>query len=202
MSLKQRSEEDGFTLAEMLVALAILALMSTYAIMSITTLNQVKRVEQKIDASSEVDAVQRHLQHTIADTRSIFALDAENLARLAFVGKPDTLEIVAPLNDRLERGGLYRLRYGFDPGSRQMTLGYALFRPVPVQSNLASEPLLTNVENLTFRYYGYDSSDESGEWTSAWERTDILPSAIEISARFPEGSGKVWHPLVIRIAGE
>jgi general secretion pathway protein J len=196
------SEESGFTLAEMLVALAILALMSTYAIMSISTLSRAKNIEQRIDATAEVEAVQRHLLNVISDTRPIFALDAQSLAKLAFEGKADRLELVAPLNDRLERGGLYRLRYVFDASSGNLNFSYELFRPQPLQSSGSQEQLLTGLKRVSFRYFGYNTEDQSGAWTSAWDRTDTLPVAIEISADFAGGTSKTWTPLIIRVAGE
>ena len=105
MTLLQR-HDDGFTLVELLVSLALLSLMAIYALNAFSSLRDINRVEDRVDAQMEVEAVARHLRETIADVRPIFVRDSNNAPKLLFRGSPGVLEFVSASNGGLETGGL------------------------------------------------------------------------------------------------
>ncbi len=191
-------DQSGFTLAEMLVALALLGLMSAFALTSLNTLGEVKRVEARIDGRSDVEAVQRHLQQIIADTRVVFDSDDLGQQKISFSGTPSSLKIITVLDDRFERGGLYRLDYSF--AASELKLDYALYRPLKSARASKTEILLQNVASLSFRYFGPAENGGVSQWQKSWSTADQLPLAIEVTVGFPPGDTRKWPPLVIPLA--
>ncbi len=196
------SEErtQGFTLAEMLVALALLGLMSAYTVSSITTMSQIRRVEARLDGRATVEAVQRHIAQSVSDARIVFATDRDEIAKLVFTGTATELEVVATLNDRLERGGLYRLKYRYDPENRQLLLSYKIFRLSDDKAPGTEEVLMSNVESIAFSYFGTLEETEKPEWKDAWERADSLPQAVSMRATFDPKDQRKWMPLTVRLS--
>jgi general secretion pathway protein J len=195
---REANGQGGFTLAEMLVALALLGLMSAFALTSINTLGEVRRVEARIDGRGDVEAVQRHMQQAIADTRVIFDSDDQNVEKISFAGTATSLKIATVLDDRFERGGLYRLNYGL--ADSELRLSYALVRPLKSAKPDEMEVLLGNVSSLSFRYFGPAGDDGALQWQNSWPVSDQLPLAIEVTVRFPSGDTRKWPPLVIPLA--
>jgi type II secretion system protein J len=190
--------QSGFTLAEMLVALALLGLMSAFALTSLNTLGAVKRVEARIDGRSDVEAVQRHLQQAIADTRVVFDSDDQAQQKINFSGTPVSLKIVTVLDDRFERGGLYRLDYSL--AASDLKLDYAVYRPSKSAQASKTEILLQNVASLSFRYFGPAELGGIPQWQQSWPVVDQLPLAIEVTVGFPPGDTRKWQPLIIPLA--
>ena len=190
--------QAGFTLAEMLVALALLGLMSAFALTSLNTLGEVKRVEARIDGRSDVEAVQRHLQQAIADTRVVFDSDDQAQQKISFSGTTTSLKIVTVLDDRFERGGLYLLDYSL--AASELKLDYVLYRPSKSAQASKTEILLQNVASLSFRYFGPSEVGGVSQWQQNWPATDQLPLAIEVTVGFPPGDTRKWQPMVISLA--
>jgi prepilin-type N-terminal cleavage/methylation domain-containing protein len=191
------SDEDGFTLVEMLVALALLGLMTVFALSSLRTLGTVRLIEARIDGRSEVEAVQRHFQQVIADARAVFDSDAQGNQKISFAGTADSLEFVTVLDDRLQRGGLYRLHYGVERNN--LLLHYAFHRPVAQQAPAESEILLNNVTSINFRYLGKLPTENVLHWFDTWKLEDQMPRAVEVAVRFPQGDTRAWKMMRIAV---
>jgi prepilin-type N-terminal cleavage/methylation domain-containing protein len=171
---------EAFTLVEMLVALALLSLMSAYAFMAISGMSRAKVIEAQMATRGDAVAVERHLRQTIGDMRNVFRGNRSGTAELAFVGEANSLEFVAPLNDRIAIGGLYALRYGL--GEDGFALGYEVFRPNDRAFQYKSnEVLLTDVSTVKFRYFGDPQDGTPAVWRNTWVKIPSLPSIIEVS---------------------
>ncbi len=173
---------EAFTLVEMLVAMALLSLMAAYAFMAISGMSRAKTIEAQMAMRGDAVAVERHLRQTIGDMRNVFRNDEAGASELAFVGQANSLEFVAPLNDRIAQGGLYALRYG--PSKDGLLLSFEVFRPnnkiIEYRSN---ELLLRDVTGVTFRYFGDSQDGKPAVWHSTWTNIPALPSLIEVSVK-------------------
>jgi type II secretion system protein J len=193
-------EERGFTLVETLVALALLSLMSVFAINSISAMIQLRKVETQIEEQGTIEAVERHLRQTITDTRVAFAAAPGESPKLVFSGNHHVLEIVAPVSDQLARGGLFRLSYEKNDDD-QFLVSYEAFRPQAGAATSRSEVLVHGVKNAAFRYFGKTVGSDAAIWVDNWQQQNALPQAIAIEFEFLNPQSEHPAPMVIAVAG-
>jgi prepilin-type N-terminal cleavage/methylation domain-containing protein len=194
-----RRREDGFTLVEMLLALALLGLMSAYAISAIRTMRNVDRLELRISERSEIEAVQRHLVTVISDARTAFEQQQSGVGPHSFAGSSGEFDLISILDDRLERGGLYRVRYHVDGEKRQLMLGYTLLRNAGLAAAAGEVALLFNVEELDVRYFGQREPGQGAAWAADWNVPDRLPQLVEIGVIFKDGDKRRWPALLVKL---
>jgi general secretion pathway protein J len=194
------SSQAGFTLVETLIALALLSLMSIFATGAVMTMSRSKQVEAKLAEHRNIEAVERHLTQTLADMRIVFVQSPEQTPQIVFKGEPTSIEFVAPLSDRLERGRLFVLNYQLN-NDDVLTLNYRLLRQQANASQLKSEPLLQNVGELAFRYFGSVTDDADPIWNDHWQRKDKLPKAVSIKIDLNDKSSEKRAPLTAILNG-
>lgn len=167
--------EEGFTLAETLVALALLALIAAYATSALQVLANVQRVERGIEAKAAEQAAVRSIAVSLSGLRPVLTADEEGRQVLDFRGSERAISFVAPLDQRLERGGLYRMSYAVDGDSRKLVMRYALRRGSSVSEPASVIPLLEDVSDFALRY-----SSDGVQWEQAWRSTETLPNLVEL----------------------
>ncbi len=183
--------EAGFTLVEMLVSLALLALLSVFMVTGLRFSSQVKTVEARVELLSQTDGARRHLRQTLAGAQNFTTAFSEQSETLSFIGTAQSLTLTAPLDDRVAVGGLYRLTY--EVNQQNLVLRYHLFRfgdAPPLESSIV---LLENVSALSLRYLAKST------WRDSWNESVSAPQAVEISVSFADGDRRQWPPLVVSL---
>lgn len=184
-----QSHDDGFTLVELLVSLALLSLMTIYALNAFFSLRDINRVVDRIGSQMEVEAVARHFRETISDVRPVFVMDENNAPKFLFKGSPDALEFVSASNGERETGGLYLVRYGVDAEGTLLAERRLLRNGQSIETNQVV--LLQDVVGLSFKYL------VSGDALDTWRQKDSLPSAIEVNITFNSRNPRNWQPTLI-----
>jgi prepilin-type N-terminal cleavage/methylation domain-containing protein len=189
--------EQGFTLVETLLALALLALMSAYAVSAIRIMRNVDRLELRISERAEIEAVQRHLITVVSDARTAFEQARTAAALHLFQGGSGGFDLISVLDDHLERGGLYRARYYVDAEKRTLMLSYKLLRGDDAAAAANDVALLSNVKELQVRYFGTPGPGAAAAWTADWSVRDRLPQLVEIAVVFEDGDNRRWPLLLV-----
>lgn len=190
--------ESGFTLVELLVSLALMAMMSAYAVGALRTFGAMERVSNGFEQQAEVDAAQRNLRQLIGDARLVYRTDENGLPNAIFSGRPDTLRLLSILNDRLERGGLYVLDFGLDADNQRLEMRRRLYRPSG-DGGVRSVAILEGVERVGWRYCGMPCNENDPErWPDTWEPPDRLPSRVALEIEFTDDRRK-WPTLRVPI---
>jgi prepilin-type N-terminal cleavage/methylation domain-containing protein len=186
--------EAGFTLVELLVAMALLSLMAIYAIQAFGTLRSMNRVEADISAQLEVDAVARHLRSEIADARAVFIQGSGPNAKLTFEGTASSLTYVTASNGERETGGLYLVKLSVDANgvlkSARQLLG------AQPSEHVEEVILLRGVKAIAFTYI---KSGNPPETLENWNVDNQLPAAIGANVTFDINDLRQWQSLLIRI---
>lgn len=173
-----RHDNHGFLLLEMLVALAVVAVMGGLMSSFLGQLGSVNRLESEIAAQTELDAAAAYIQRTLSGARPVKLLDAEPDTDPFMDGDETSVRFAT-----VTRRGLYSLAlrdvHIFSAGtgvqrSLEHTLGPRRLengKPVPHGRSI---PILDSIGNLSFEY-----SDGSA-WFRDWGRNGELPKAVKV----------------------
>ena len=204
-----RSAASGFTLLELMVAFTILSLMAGVVFSSFrTVLRSYEISQQRLESEARKrvlqDLIKRQIGSLFPVRPSASFMDLQDadsrgqqLAAFSrtplFYGSFDsvTFATVAPLMMQ-ENPGLTIVRYGlaqdefgnyFVGALEDRYMGLDSFMAMVYSPSGEPLPLIEEVVDLEFQYYGYDAQTESYEWFSSWIGEEMLavPEAVKIS---------------------
>ena len=201
----------GFTLLELLVALMLLALMSSllYGTLSLSA-NSWDRGEAKAQQASDMRLTEEFLRQTLT---SQHPLRMHKLAEqpLYFQGGRDTLAFAGVLPGRAG-GGIYYFKLAVTAAAdskSKLTLArlipdYAAIA-LPEFSGADQSVLAEGIAELRMSYFGRDTDANVAStptWRDQWDDPQRLPLIIRIDVKPVLGSP--WPPLIVepRLAPE
>jgi prepilin-type N-terminal cleavage/methylation domain-containing protein len=168
------SGDEGFSLAELLVSLALLGLISALIAAGLGASNKLwSRSEEAAQAQRlefEAEAGLRRLLSGLEPLR------LRGSRAIDFRGAGDTLEGVVALPPHVGLGGLYRLRLFLDRQDHQLALSLAAEgkgQGAKGEITIAA----TGVSQLEIRYFG-TKADGPGAWYPSWENEERLPRLL------------------------
>ncbi|HCB1497283.1 TPA: type II secretion system minor pseudopilin GspJ [Klebsiella michiganensis] len=190
----------GFTLVEMLLALAILAALSVAAI---TVLQNVMRADTLTrDKSERMQALQQTFSQMAADFSHIIPRRSRDSASLFFAGRfqlsSDDWAIAFSRNGWpnplgiLPRSEIQNVSYRLREGQLER-LSYDQQDPLP-----GSQPTITVVQRgiqaFRLRFYA------SGRWQDEWQQPQTLPQGLEVTLRL-EPYGEIRRLFLLTPGG-
>ena len=197
--MSARPRQGGFTLLELLVAVAMLALLLglLFAVLrtSLRTWESAERFIERSEASPQVPALlTRLIQGAVpveAPEEDSRAGAPHRGARPLFRGDTTSVLLVAPGIDALPRRGLYVYRIFLAPDEADRPALWAQLRPYrPDELGPAPEPRLVLAEMGRFavRYYGTGEDEDEPRWHEGWTPDNgTLPRLVGIEVQTEEG---------------
>jgi general secretion pathway protein J len=190
----------GFTLIEVLVALALMSLLGTVLIESLRvgghTWRHVTREAANIE---EITRAQEFLRRRLGAMDPLHTASGGTLPSDSFVGESDRLEFSSTAADHSNDG---RVHYWFgpsrsDPGSIEVRYHRDHTGLAPLDaSDWSSEPLLAHTTGLSIQYWE-SPAGSSGHWVDHWADQTMLPRLIRIEVRFADSDPRRWPPLYV-----
>jgi len=193
------SRVQGFTLIEVLVALALMSLIGTILIESLRvgghTWQHVSHQAANVDEISRAQQFLRQRLQAVYPPRPALGITA---LPSSFVGESSTLEFSSAAAD--QTGAAVRYWLGLSgSGSADVEIRYQQERARSARSDTAdgsSEPLLTQATGLSIQYWE-DSAGSVGHWVDRWESGTKLPRLIRIDVHFSDTDPRRWPPLYV-----
>ena len=186
---------SGFTLLELLVAMAILALLAaTLAGGMRFGLRAWEAGQQAADRLEAPTAVQSLLRRQIEQAYPMLARVGEPV--IVFEGERQRLRFLTHLPPRLGVPGLadVALSYRHDPRAGGELL--MAWQPLGERDRPAeSHSVLNGIDALSFAYYGGETRTSPPEWRNNWTGAGFLPTLVRLQVRFRDG--RVWPDLVV-----
>lgn len=195
--------DDGFTLLELLVALAVVAFISTMIFGAVFATRSVARsLVADESAQAEVAAVQMILRSKIEGMRA--------------VPRPDRVTPVIDVVGSDQRLGFYATPIASHPGGglqairllRTATGDLVLFSAPSLTENLDLRSpsiagwdrttLLTGVEDINISYFGPAPGESGARWQRFWGESPQPPLLVRIGVKFPDGDRRTWPELILR----
>ena len=197
--------DHGFSLIEVIVALALLALMVSMLTAIVVGSRQVLGIVRHSDAVSAVGSVQTYIRSTLSHA---MMLDTPATQTTGFEGSRQTISFLTTHSLQGQFEGLYRITIGLGPTrpspTYDLVVTQTLLRPGgPDNAPLAEttqSTLLPNVTGVLLGYFGRpDAAVDEWQWLADWPFTDRLPELVRIDVSFAPDDQRVWHQLVVAI---
>jgi prepilin-type N-terminal cleavage/methylation domain-containing protein len=192
--MKRGSNSDGFTLVELLIALALLGLMAVYAIQAFNAMRNMNRVAADISAQMEVDSVARLLRRELSDARAVFQQVGTGNSKLYFNGQPEALSYVTVSNGEREIAGLYYVSLRLDESGTFIAERRLLGAKPNPQVN--SVILLRGLSKLQLSYAGAESNPEP---QNLWSIENQLPKVVRVHIEFPKEDLRRWNEMLVKL---
>ena len=199
--------DGGFTLIEMLVALALMALISSVLAASVRTARMTLAYVERSSTVAPVQGVQMFLRSALSQARPA-QRDGVSVSDLSFAGAPAAMTFTTSHSASGQFAGLYRVeidlvaaagrRPGFD-----LMLTQTMARPQsaegqpPAPAEVRRTRLLDKVQAVEFNYFGALPDDGTTRWRPAWVQLDKLPRLVAIDVKFPAGDPRAWHRMIV-----
>lgn len=196
-------DDAGFTIAELLVALSLLAVVLAFASGGIRFGTQAWEATRAVDLGAELGAARSALRACLQAAAPVRSYDGQGRARTEFQGAEARLSLVCPLVP--EGGGLQRLDLYLKQTSTRLDL-VAATRPYARRANpddgdapAEVHRLVEDLEGLSIRYFG-DALDGHGvRWQEAWTQPGRLPQLVAVALHFGSNDRRSWPELVVSI---
>jgi general secretion pathway protein J len=197
--------EAGYTLLELLIALALLAVIASLLVKAITSARQALNVVDQRGTQASVPAVQSVLRRLLVEARANPDVAGHADPNRAFIGEPNKLGFVSSFVPQGQYGGLWRYEIALDANegaaeSNALVLTQQLVRPA---SQATGRPLRTVVTNevraLSVRYFGAEDKDSASQWQDAWRHPYRLPSLVSVDVTFVRADGRQWTTLIVAL---
>jgi len=195
--------DEGFTLLELLVTLAIMSFIATLLLGGVVTLRQsAQRMLTGDSASASVGAAQSILRARIEGLRAVPRSDRATPV-VDFEGTGDRVSFYAPPIGRDAPGSLQAFRL-----LRMATGDVVLFSASSLTENVdlrsptivgwTPTRLVDGAAEMSLSYFGPAPGVTGGAWQRFWSSRAQPPQLIRIAVKFPEGDRRSWPDLVVR----
>lgn len=186
----------GFTLVEVVVALALLAVILAGLISALVTFaKSAERADARILASDDVRLVYAFLQQSLAEASPhLYQRPGDLVTQSWLHGTNAELEWLGLMPARHGVGGLYHLRLGID-ASGDLVLGYLPYvgdDPGPDWSLAGNHLLLRGLDRFELSYRALDDT----QWRPEWPALTVLPGRVQITIG---RAREQWPPLVVPV---
>ncbi|WP_127077257.1 prepilin-type N-terminal cleavage/methylation domain-containing protein [Rhodomicrobium lacus] len=185
--------EDGFTLVEILVTLAILGFISALIATALRLGNNMwSKAQERGQSTRSLLEAENGLTRVLTTLRPLHQPDSDELD---FSGYSNSLEGVIALPDHIGLGGLYRIHLFHDPQELQLTLSLSSdFQNRQAQGDRTT--VATKVERISIRYFGKSKEVSNEQWQTSWLHQKRLPKLIAIDVTL-SGADTQWPEFKI-----
>jgi len=196
----------GFTLVELVVSLALLALLILGAHTAIRTSTQaVASGERLIERTNKLRVTQELLRRQISQALALPVEQRRGTNESVFLdGDRDQLTWVSSMPGYLGRGGPYVQRISLErgPGGQSLVFRHAMLNgwdPDDGFDERAAPPvtLLEGIRDLRIEYRALDEAGRLGNWQDRWDKPFQMPLLVRIRVEFERDTRQQWPELVV-----
>ncbi len=197
------AKEDGFTLVELLVSLALMGLAAVLLAQGLASAGIIAQRSRAVNNNfEEIVAVQNVLRTSMERLRPITRTDSA-IPIVEMRGTAGVLTFVGPSFDREGADALQRYRLTRTANS-DLVLYTAHSRKMGIDRSgtelvgWTPNRLLSGVRDLSISYFGPPEPGAQRVWQDRWWDRSTTPELIRVRLVFGERDQRVWPDLVIR----
>jgi general secretion pathway protein J len=202
-----KKAERGFTLLELLLAVALLAMLMVLLTTSIGMVShRLGRGAAQLDRAEIVALVQNYLRATLGQTLAVaIASNDPTAAVIDFDGSADAMAFVGRAPASAPSGGLMKLELRFDRGQRgapgALVVDWKPYRDAGSdETRRGARQLFAGVSAVGFAYFDPGGADRPPGWRDEWHAMPILPTLVKVSVAFADGDIMPTEVVALRLA--
>ena len=205
-ALPQKQNDTGFTLIEVLVSFALLALILAAIPSAIHLGRRAVSTATGIERTTAEVTNMSFIERRMSESITIFEHSPDGLLTIAFKGDHSSVSFVAPMAVDDERSGNFLFTLSElvpSDGTRHVVLAWQPFRSnnkrIDVAALREQQIVIARCEKFGLRYFGTHAFGAAPEWEDTWTRSNALPSMVEIS--YVVGRRVMTRTINLQLAG-
>ena len=174
-------DTDGYSLLELLVALALTAVIATMMVAVTRQLHPLRQIQAKYDTEEIAARLASVIGNDLQSAIGLQLIGSDSLQPV--LGTPDTIRFVGVVRTGFETEGLREVSYQLKPrpdGTNTLVRTITLRRFAGADASIQSDDLYDPVQSLTFRYMDRDTEGKV-VWLDHWDRPSAMPSAVKVT---------------------
>ena len=194
-----RTDEAGFTLIELTIALVLLGLiMSTlFASLRFGT----RASTETSSHLTRVDALQRVralLKEEVTRAYPYLITTDRTHPKVAFEGGSTSMEFLGVFPESLQQPGRAKVRFALEQTEGHgIQLMLSLVPELSLSREGVHEVLLDAISDADIGYLSNRDGSNPGTWSSTWSDQTVLPKLIRIRIKFNDSNPYAWPDMLI-----
>jgi general secretion pathway protein J len=198
----QRADgQSGFTLVELLVALALFSLLVTVLFNNVHFgLQAWKHGGGRAEDIQHMMVSQELLRRMIGDIYPMYVTDAAAGPRIDFDGTKDALNLLASAPTSANTGGRFRFKLSVERRSGESDLVLSAIPELARSQDTAMGTrtvLLRDIDHADFSYFGRQAGERNPQWGEIWSKRNEMPALVRVRIAFRSGDARSWPDLVV-----
>jgi len=192
--------EAGTTLVELLVVLALMALIALFIGQGIDAVRRMSPLAGRIDAAAEMALMRDHLVRSVGEALADLPLGGA----APFDGTQAAMRFLAPSDPMLEVDGIQRvtLALAAAPGGLDLVETRGVARgDLAIDAALPGETRTVLIRGIRAARFAYADMPPEGEgepdWRPRWHARGLSPALVRIEVELPPGDTRRFAPLLI-----
>ncbi|MEC4748780.1 prepilin-type N-terminal cleavage/methylation domain-containing protein [Methylomicrobium sp. Wu6] len=193
---------QGFTLIEVLLAMALLSVMMTLLFVSLKICAESwEKGEKKIFEVGETAGVVNFFQRHLVMTKPLWNDFVKEERHFSFQGDSQSLQFVSAFPASAGRAGLQLFTIRLLNENRENIIKVAIAPFYPVADGdewrIEEETLIRHVASFSVAYFGQEAGENESRWLDQWLQRDQLPKLVKIKIDLE--NGVFWPEMIIEL---
>jgi general secretion pathway protein J len=185
---RRRCGEQGLTLIELLLSLAILAVLTGFLAGGLSIARRAFDADRTSRIASNSNAAIQTISTLIGSALPIPASTGGQVQGVMFIGGQESMVFVGLSEGRSLRGGAHKValrRSGSD------LVADVIASPIAANKDAPEPPptrvvILSGVSEIHFEYFGKINPAEAPGWRTDWSRAERLPDLVSVRVDFED----------------
>jgi len=196
--------DDGFTLLELLVALALTAVIGTTMAIATTQLRPMRAFEERLDEQHIVSRLADVIARDLKSAQRLPLVEAGGSSSMLLKGEPEKVTFTAVVQTGYRRRGLREVIYELvkegDGRSRLLrTIRLRRFAQDHIADTGQTEELYSGELDINFTFLQRDVQENIG-WAAEFNGINVMPLAIQVELGISRAPLRTAHKTLAYLA--